>query len=85
MSLSTPASTATVSPVPSPASSIDGHLTAGLPLPASLLDEASPCFLPDNHLPASAAAPDLGWRSGNEDTTGPTLNPEMPFSLSGGS
>lgn len=42
MSLSTPASTAAVSPVPSPASSIDGHLTAGLPLPASLLDEASP-------------------------------------------
>ncbi|XP_008582969.1 PREDICTED: platelet-derived growth factor subunit B isoform X2 [Galeopterus variegatus] len=24
--------------------------------------------------PASAAAPDLGWRSRNEDTTGPTLN-----------
>ena len=85
MSLSTPVSTAMVSPVPSPANSMDGHLTADLPLPASLLDKASPCFLPDNHLPASAAAPDLGWRSGNEDTTGPTLNPEMPFSLSGGS
>nr|XP_036862829.1 platelet-derived growth factor subunit B isoform X2 [Manis javanica] len=28
-------------------------------------------------------APDLGWRSRNEDTTVSMLNPEMPFSLSG--
>lgn len=62
---------------------MDGHLTADLPLLYSLLDKASPRFLPDNHLPASAIAPDLGWRSRNEDTTGPTLHPEMPFSLSG--
>lgn len=71
-----------VSPVPNASSSMDGHLTADLPLPASLLDKASPHFLPDNHLPASATAPDLGWRSRNEDTTGSTLHPEMPFSLS---
>lgn len=50
---------------------MDGHLTADLPLLYSLLDKASPRFLPDNHLPASAIAPDLGWRSRNEDTTAP--------------
>lgn len=62
-----------------------GHLTADLPLPASLLDKASPPLPSRQPSPASAIVPDLGWRSGNEDTTGPTLNPEMPFSLSGSS
>lgn len=83
MSLSTTPPTVTAPPVPNAFSSKDGHLTAALPLPASLLDKASPHFLPDNHLPASATAPDLGWRSRNEDTTAPTLHPEMPPPLSG--
>ena len=85
VSLSTAPPTVTVSPVPTASSSMDGHLTADLPLPASLLDKASPPLPSRQPSPASAIAPDLGWRSGNGDTAGPTLNPEMPFSLSGSS